>query len=80
MSTMDREDTPTGMQPYHESAYLVWHAGHPHPDELNDPIPFANVRPDPSVDGAEAFKEWQDARANAYVDEGSPLPPSHETP
>lgn len=72
MSTMQREDTPTGMQPYHEALYLVYQPAHPQIDEYNDPITYGESLVDPSDDPL-AFVEWQDSRAQAMVDAGSPL-------
>jgi len=74
MSQFDYEshDTPAGMSPSEHGSYLVYHPGHPHADELNDPVKYGESKPDISDDPV-AFKTWYDTRARTHHDTGSPL-------
>jgi len=68
-----REDTPTGMQPAHDSTYLVFHRAHPHLDEYNNPIAYGGGFPGGPSENVYAFTGWQDDRATNNVETGSPL-------
>ena len=74
MSTYEGADTPTGMQPVGHAGYLVHHEGHPHPDELNNPLVYG-AKPEQS-DDLLVYQTWRNDRAQQHFDTGSPLPPS----
>ena len=73
-------DTPTGMSASEDATHLVFHRGHPHPDEMNDPVSYGQ-RPPQSLDPI-AHYEWREARSEANAENGSPIIPDipPETP
>ena len=80
MSEMyENDDTPTGMQPYNHSNYLVHQPAHPHLDEYNQPAEYGDSKPHTQASQTEV-KQWADSRARLHHDTGSPLPPGGNTP
>jgi len=79
MTSYAGDATPAGMQPGNYSDYLVYHDGHAHIDEANQPVVHGENKPN-HADGPLAFKEWTDRRAELNSTAGSPLPPGGATP
>lgn len=65
-------DTPTGMSGPDEDL-LVFHRGHPHIIELNNPIEYSQ-RPAQSYDPV-AHYQWRQERSDANRDTGNPIVP-----
>lgn len=65
-------DTPTGMGAADEDN-LVFHRGHPHIEEQNDPIAYG-ARPVESFDPI-AHYQWRQDRSDANAATGNPIVP-----
>lgn len=70
-------DTPTGMGAADEDN-LVFHRGHPHILEENDPIEYGK-RPPQSLDPM-AHYQWRQDRSDANEATGNPIVPDVPTP
>jgi hypothetical protein len=71
-------DTPTGMAPANATG-LVFHRGHPHAHEMNDPIAYGQ-RPAQGLDPI-AHYQWRQDRSVSHYENGTPIVPAEpETP